>query len=276
LRGSLPLHWTLRLACVGCFVGHGAFGLMQKPAWLPYFHGFGFGDRTGLALMPVVGTVDILVAVITLVWPRRAVLLWMTAWAAFTALLRPLAGESWWEVIERAGNYGPPLALLVLSGWPRASREWWAAITPGDAARVPSGRIDAVATVLRVATGLLLIGHGGFGTFMRKAVLERHYAAAGLSALPVGVGTLARAIGGFEIVLGLFALAWPLAPLLLLIVAWKVATELLYPISGAPFWEFVERAGSYGVPLGLYWMVARPDARPPAPRPGAVPAESPR
>jgi hypothetical protein len=248
---------------------------MRKPAWLPYFHAFGFGDRAGLALMPVVGMIDILVGLVTLVWPRRAVLLWMTFWAVFTALLRPLAEEPWWEVIERAGNYGPPLALLVLSGWPRGSGEWWRPIPPRDSAWAEPVRIARVAAILRVTTGLLLIGHGGFGVFMHKAMLERHYVVAGLSALPLGIGTLARAVGGFEIVLGLVAMAWPLAPLLLFVVAWKVATEMLYPVSGAPFWEFVERAGSYGAPLALYWVMFRRAARSPAGHPAAVPAPRP-
>ena len=35
------------------------------------------------------------------------------------------------------------------------------------------------------------------------------------------------------------------------IVAWKMATEALYPMSGTPIWEFVERAGSYAAPLVL-------------------------
>ena len=257
MRRSLPLHWTLRLACVGCYAGHGAFGLLRKPAWLAYFHLFGIGDRTGLALMPIIGSVDILLALLTLLRPMRAALLWMTCWAAFTALLRPLAGEGWWEAIERAGNVGPPLALLLLSGRPARARGWWARITADDTAGADPRGVARVAAVLRATTGLLLIGHGGFGAFMHKAILERHYAAVGLSALPVSITALARGIGGFEIVLGAFATAWPLPPLLLTVTAWKVATELLYPIAGAPIWEFLERTGSYAAPLALYWIVAR-------------------
>jgi hypothetical protein len=31
------VHWTLRLAVVACFLGYGAFGIITKKGWLPYF-----------------------------------------------------------------------------------------------------------------------------------------------------------------------------------------------------------------------------------------------
>ena len=39
-----------------------------------------------------------------------------TVWGTFTAFLRPAAGESWYELWERGGNYAMPLALLLLIG----------------------------------------------------------------------------------------------------------------------------------------------------------------
>ena len=51
-------------------------------------------------------------------------------------------------------------------------------------------------------------------------------------------------------------LAWT-APLLFAIFAWKIASEALFPLSGAPIWEFVERAGSYAAPLALAWLMLR-------------------
>src|SRR5262245_33658935 len=48
-RPTLPiaykLHWLLRLGVVGCFIGHGAYGLLTKDAWVPYFGVVGI-DRT--------------------------------------------------------------------------------------------------------------------------------------------------------------------------------------------------------------------------------------
>lgn len=257
---ALPLHWTLRIACVWCFVGHGVFGLRLKPAWVPYVNLFGFGDDVALRILPIVGTVDILVGLATLIRPCRAVLLWMTFWGLFTALLRPAAGEPWWEVLERAGNYGVPFAFLILSGRALSRREWWEPISPARAAQADNARIERVATILRVTTGMLLIGHGGFGAFMHKPMLEQHYLSAGLSAWPIEIGALVAGIGWFEIVLGIAALARPFPLLLMFIVLWKLATEMLYPFSGAPIWEFVERGGSYGAPLALYWIRARASA----------------
>ena len=50
---------------------------------------------------------------------------------------------------------------------------------------------------------------------------------------------------------GLFLLAQPAWPVLVLALAWKLGTELLFPLTGDYVWEFVERAGRYGAPLGL-------------------------
>ena len=38
---------------------------------------------------------------------------------------------------------------------------------------------------------------------------------------------------------------------LLFVCAWKLATESLFIVAGAPVWEIVERAGSYAAPLAL-------------------------
>jgi hypothetical protein len=94
------LHWLFRLALCGEFVGHGAFGLMTKQAWVPYFTLFGLPEGWAWTLMPVVGSVDIVLGLLALVAPTRAGLLYMGCWGLFTALLRPLAGEgggSFWN-----------------------------------------------------------------------------------------------------------------------------------------------------------------------------------
>ena len=30
------LYWLLRVGVIGCFIGHGAYGLLTKEAWVPY------------------------------------------------------------------------------------------------------------------------------------------------------------------------------------------------------------------------------------------------
>ncbi|MGQ0642327.1 MAG: hypothetical protein ACT4P6_16390 [Gemmatimonadaceae bacterium] len=52
----------------------------------------------------------------------------MAVWGLWTALLRPLSGEPFFDTIERAGNYGVPLALLLLSGLPRDARLCFASL----------------------------------------------------------------------------------------------------------------------------------------------------
>ena len=255
------------------FVGHGAFGIREKVGWVPYFHALGFSDAMAFRLMPIVGTSDILMAISVLLSPCRAVLLYMGGWALFTSFLRPLAGESWWEVLERTGNYGVPLAFLAMNGLGRSWKEWFEPILPSSAREVTAGVVDRVSNILRVTTGLLLIGHGGYGAFVQKAMLAKQYATVGLSSMPFGLGSVVQGVGWIEILMGAAVLLAPIPALLLFIFVWKIATESLYPVSGAPFWEFVERGGSYAAPLALFFIMIRRSEPKLVERPSVVPAK---
>ena len=240
------LHWTLRVAAAACFIGHGAFGIITKPEWLPFFGVVGIPRDAAFALMPVVGAVDIAVGLSVLFSPRPAVLLYMAVWAIWTASLRPLSGDTVWEVLERSGNYGVPLAFLLLAGRRSSWRTW---LAPIQIERVRPYRLFRVARVLSWTTALLLVGHGALGALEGKALLARHYAAVGLPpiALPI--------VGWTELALAALVLLKPSAPLLLSVAVWKVGTELLFPVAGAPVWEFIERAGSYAAPFALAMLV---------------------
>lgn len=258
------VHWILRIAAAMCFIGHGAFGIITKIGWVPFFGVLGFGETAAFRLMPIIGTNDIMMGTFVLLSPCRIALAWMAVWALFTSFLRPMAGQGYWEVVERAGNYGVPLAFLVMSGWARSWREWFEPIAPRPSVEPDRARMERVAMILRVTTALLLIGHGGYGAFMHKQMLASQYLAVGLRDVPGGVvAFLVPGIGWFEIVLGVVVLLAPLPALLLFIFAWKVATEMLYPMSGSPFWEFIERGGSYGAPLALFFLTSRRAARDP-------------
>jgi hypothetical protein len=239
---SLPLAYALlRGGAALCFIGHGAFGFLTKAAWLPYFGVVGIPERLAWWLMPVVGAVDVLAGMAVLFAPRVLPLVYMVLWASWTALLRPLAGEPVWETLERAGNYGVPLAMLVLGGAPGPWRDWLALrLRPAPDA---SARARAQ-IVLRWTTSALLLGHGALGALTGKALLVRHWEAAGLAGA-------APAAGWLEIALAAAVLWRPGAPLLALVAAWKLATEALFPVAGAPLWEFVERGGSYAAPIAL-------------------------
>lgn len=117
--------WILRIAVAGEFIGHGVFGLQGKKDWVGWFFNFGVSDAgTATQMLFIVGVVDIAAAVLILVKPVRIVLLWMVFWGFWTALLRPLVGMPVWDFVERWANWGAPLALLLLLGWPQSWKEW--------------------------------------------------------------------------------------------------------------------------------------------------------
>ena len=119
------VEWILRVAVAGEFIGHGVFALQGKKAWIGWFANFGISDA-GLAaqLLFLVGLIDVAVAILVLLKPIRLALLWMAIWGFWTALLRPIVGEPVWDFVERWANWGAPLALLFLLGWPKERGEW--------------------------------------------------------------------------------------------------------------------------------------------------------
>ena len=238
------LRWCLRIGAAGCFIGHGAFGIITKAAWLPYFAVVGIPPDVAYGIMPIVGAVDIMAGISILISPRPVVLLYMAVWALWTSLLRPLSGEPVFETIERAGNYGVPLALLLLLGRPRTLLGW---LNPFATDAIRSTPLT-VARVLHWSTGMLLFAHGALAAITGKAIFAKHYAAIGL---PAGIVPI---IGSVEMAVAILVMLQPSIGLLVGIAIWKMASEALYPIAGAPVWEFVERAGSYAAPLGLALM----------------------
>jgi len=251
---ELP-YWILRVGAALCFIGHGAFGFITKAAWLPYFAVVGIPEVWAWRLMPLVGAVDVTAGMMVLFAPRRFALGYMTLWALWTALLRPLSGEPVFETIERAGNYGVPFALLVISGWPRNLRGWFSSTPPAPVSHLlaADGRqqLAVLQRALQIATVLLLAGHGALGAISGKSLFATHYAAVGL---PDG---LTASIGWFELGLAAIIAVRPFASVLLFACAWKLATESLFIAAGAHVWELVERAGSFAAPLALALLMQR-------------------
>jgi len=119
------VHWVLRIAVVGEFLGHGVLAIQGKPAWIEWFAVFGISDPTLAAqLLTAIGVFDVLLAILVLFKPVPLALLWMAIWGFWTALLRPIVGEPIWDFIERFANWGAPLALLLIVGWPKSAKEW--------------------------------------------------------------------------------------------------------------------------------------------------------
>jgi hypothetical protein len=134
------LHWLFRLALCCEFVGHGAFGVLTKQAWVVYFGIFGIPESWAWKLMPVVGCVDIILGILAQVLPTRAGLLYMGCWGFFAASLRPLAGEGWWEFLERSYNFSVPLLMPWVHSVGTRSPSWFAVITECRASPWPQRR----------------------------------------------------------------------------------------------------------------------------------------
>ncbi len=115
--------WILRIGIFGTFLGHGIFALGVKEGWIPLITAFGFSEATATTMLPIIGTVDVLVAILALVRPIRIVLIWATLWAFATALARPIALDPIWDFVERTANWAAPLALLALQGVPKKLKD---------------------------------------------------------------------------------------------------------------------------------------------------------
>lgn len=241
------IHYALRIASAMCFIGHGSFGILRKPIWSNYFEVFGIGHNLSFQLMPVLGAIDILLGIIILAYPLRAVICWLVIWGIVTALLRPLSGEPFSEFIERAGNFGAPLALLLLSGgFTGKLKKLFTPINPA----VPINRmaLSNVIMCLRLVVFLLFAGHGWLNLIEKKSLMHE-YASLGF----VNPAMTAQVIGIFEIVAAFMILIRPLRSLVLLLFIWKITSELFYP--HYELFEWIERGGSYGALLALWFAL---------------------
>jgi hypothetical protein len=199
--------------------------------------------------MPVLGAVDILMGLVLLFKPVRAITVWLVIWGIVTAACRPLSGESFAEFIERAGNYGAPLVLLVLAGGIKWNFKWlFSTVDPQEP--VPEKSLARAKLILRFTVFLLLVGHGWLNLIQKPGLINQ-YTALGFSN-PVNMSLLA---GIFEIMAAMAVLVKPVRPLIVVFLIWKMGTELFYP--HFEIFEWVERAGSYGTILAL-WLCLDP------------------
>jgi hypothetical protein len=246
---SSLVHWILRISVWACYVGHGMFGIRQKADWVVFFRPFGIPEAIAIQVMPLIGLVDVTMGYLVLLRPTRLVLLYTATWGLFTALLRPLVGMSVFETLERAGNYGPPLALLLGSAGAAllARPELYDLSVETHFRRMRQ--------VLAFTTALLLLGHGGLALGAKPQLIE-HWHSLGVIGMDADGRALVRMLGAAEVAAAALVLLWPTRPLCLVIMAWKLFTETLFLTAGAPIWEVVERGGSYGAPLALFVLLS--------------------
>lgn len=231
-----------------CFIGHGMFGFITKKIWCNYFGVFGIGEGLAYQLMPVVGAMDVGLGLLLLVYPMRFAAVWLVFWGVFTASLRPLSGEPFAELIERAGNFGAPLVLLLLS-LPAVSAKFGLKDRLVPDLSLSERRLNTLRWSLRVFGFLLLLGHGWLNLLLKPGLITQ-YAKLGF-ADPEGV---AFYLGVFECMAACVVLLKPIRSVVLFIFIWKVVSEVPYPTYA--IFEWVERGGSYAVLLGL-WMILK-------------------
>jgi hypothetical protein len=239
------IHYTLRFAIAMCFIGHGSFGIITKPIWVNYFAVFGIGKAMAYHLMPVLGIFDIILGIVMLIVPLRIIPMWLVFWGIVTALLRPLSGEPFAEFIERAGNFGAPLALLLFSGGAQFNLK--SLFNPISPSVQPNEKtFKQVLICLKIVVALLLTGHGWLNLIEKKALIGQ-YTMLGFTN-PQGTAQL---IGAFEIAAAIIVLIKPVRSILIIFVIWKMTSELFYP--HYEIFEWVERGGSYGA-IGALWL----------------------
>ncbi len=115
MNGQQFIKYVLRFGIACTFIGHGMNAIAIKPNWIPLLTVYGFSVEQSRMIMPLIGILDVIVALFVLIYPMRTVIMWTIFWAFSTALTRFIAGEGVWEFIERGANWTAPLALLLLS-----------------------------------------------------------------------------------------------------------------------------------------------------------------
>ena len=256
------LLWILKIAVGLNFIFHGAWGIVGKEAWIPFFGFAGIGPESAVVLQRLVGVMDITLGLITMFAPTRWALIWIIVWAVWTASLRPLTGSAWWYFLERSGNYGPPIAFLIYAGWGRNINGW---LMPIKSFALSINKIKAIKWVLRISIGVQLITHGLYGVIEGKEVLIGHFSSVGLPGTLMDPEYFLLTIGWMEIAMGALILLKPFRAALVLVILWEVFLGLLYPISGLPETEHaqiyqvfrtLERFGDYAGPFALLYLMS--------------------
>ena len=120
------IEWVLRIAVAGEFLGHGVLAMQGKKQWVGWISQLTGADASlATQILFLIGISDLLVALVVFIRPIKIVLLWTVFWGFWTAILRPIVGESIWDFIERFANIGAPLALLLIKGFPKNLRDFF-------------------------------------------------------------------------------------------------------------------------------------------------------
>jgi len=115
MTAQKKIEWLLRIGVAGEFIGHGLLAIRGKQDWIGWISQLtGVSIEMATTLLLLIGALDLVVAVVVLIRPVRPILLWAAFWGFWTALVRPIVGESILDFIERSANWAAPLALYYL------------------------------------------------------------------------------------------------------------------------------------------------------------------
>ena len=114
--------WVLRGTAAATFIGHGVEALYLHPQFVDYLLaaannqlGWDASESTMSFILRLIGSIDILLAVLILVARWRAVAAYMACWAFITACSRVVHSDwqALYEVCIRSANYCVPLAVCL-------------------------------------------------------------------------------------------------------------------------------------------------------------------
>jgi hypothetical protein len=117
--------------------------------------------------------------------------------------------------------------------------------------------IDCIIWFLRVAICLTFLGHGVFAMHTHAAWVPY---ITGFGFSEQFAVFIMPYIGYFDVVIALSIIIRPMRIVLIWCVIWAFLTALARPISGAPIWDFVERASNWTVPLVLLFIYGWPSS----------------
>lgn len=121
----------MRLGIACTFIGHGVFAIGVEPKWIVFLTKVGFSTEAAIEMMPLIGYMDLVIAIFVLFLPIRLILIWATIWAFSTALMRPIVGLPLMAFVERAANWILPMSLLLLQGLPSTIMDLFKVDTKG-------------------------------------------------------------------------------------------------------------------------------------------------
>jgi len=114
------IEWGLRIILAIVFISRAIPAFMGEPEWIGLFTNIGVASDLARVLLILIGISDTLIAILLLVKPIRAVVVWAIIWPIVPAIGTYLAGSPLDFVLVHYGSLVvATLFLLYLRGFPR-------------------------------------------------------------------------------------------------------------------------------------------------------------